>query len=105
MLAGGTKALTDRYVQQRRLIYLAGAEDLQVFEDDCGSVIQGKTRRERSFGFLKSLWQLYPNAMKGDLHNRLLVPGVPHDHMLMYQSPQGQEALFGKDMQGNSKED
>ncbi|CAB9528001.1 expressed unknown protein [Seminavis robusta] len=93
--AGGIQALSHRYVTQRRVVYLAGGEDLQVFADDCGSVIQGNTRRERSRRFMMSLWEAYPKEMKAQLHTRLVVPGVPHDHALMFQSAEGQEALFG----------
>jgi predicted nucleic acid-binding Zn ribbon protein len=69
----------------------------QVFDDDCGSVMQGQTRRQRSREFMASLHELYPEEMKMDLHTRLLVKGVPHDHCLMFQSPEGQRALFGED--------
>ena len=94
-IAGGAKALAHRYVAQRNVVYLAGGEDLEVFDDDCGSVIQGKTRRERSRKFMASLHELYPQEMKAQLHTRLVAEGVPHDHTLMFQSPAGQEALFG----------
>ena len=99
--AGGAASLAYRYVTERRVVYLAGGEDMEVFEDECGSVIQGKTRRERSLHFLMSLQQMYPEEMKKQgLHNRLVVPGVPHDHSLMFQSSEGQQALFGDDNYG-----
>ena len=44
---------------------------------------------------MASLHKLYPQEMETGLHERLLVKGVPHDHSLMFQSPEGQRALFG----------
>ena len=94
--AGGAQALARRYVTERHLVYLAGGEDKEIFDDDCGSVIQGQTRLERSHAFMMSLSNVFPQEMTRGKHTRLFVPGVPHDHMLMFQSPQGQEALFGE---------
>jgi hypothetical protein len=95
--AGGPQAMAHRYVTRRRLIYIAGGEDLEIFDDDCGSVFQGQTRLERSHAYIMSLLRVFPQEMKrSKKHTRLVVPGVPHDHMLMFQSPEGQEALFGE---------
>ena len=93
--AGGARSLAHRYVTQRNVVYLAGGADLEVFDDDCGSVIQGQTRRERSQKFMASLQEVYPQEMKNELHTRVVAMGIPHDHTLMFQSPAGQEALFG----------
>ena len=95
--AGGVEALARRYVAERQLIYLAGGADTQIFEDECGSVLQGQTRRERSERYMASLHELYPKEMKTHCrHTRLVAEGIPHDHTLMFQSPAGQKALFGE---------
>ena len=94
--AGGAAAMARRYVTQRQVVYLAGEEDLEIFDDDCGSRMQGSTRRERSRQYVSSLMEAYPEEMKHHKNQkRVLVMGSPHDHLLMFQSAEGQQAMFG----------
>lgn len=87
--AVGIPALIERYAT-RDLVYLAGEEDT-IPNGDCQDLLQGAFRRERSANFFASLSQIYDKL----IHHRLVVQGVPHDHALMFQSPEGQLALFG----------
>lgn len=88
--AGGIDAVVERYAS-RNIIYLSGEQDV-LYNGDCEAVMQGPNRWVRSQRFFAALHQVY-----GDNHGhrRWAVPNVHHDHCLMYQSPQGQLALFG----------
>ena len=88
--AGGVAALIDRY-PSRDVVYLAGELDV-IPNGDCEAKLQGDYRRIRSQRFMAALREIYGRPV----HHRLVVAGVHHDHCLMYQSPEGQEALLGK---------
>ena len=93
------------------MIYLSGEEDV-LFNGDCNDRIQGPNRRVRSERYYDALQQYYPSTTPTTTtshqnigstslrrsphrHQRFIVPNVPHNHCLMYQSVQGQTALFG----------
>jgi pimeloyl-ACP methyl ester carboxylesterase len=89
LLAGGVEAVKSRY-PSRDVVYLAGELDVER-NGDCRDRLQGHFRRERSERFFYTLREIY----KRPVHHRLVVQGVHHDHCLMFQSPEGREALFG----------
>lgn len=88
-VAGGVAAIVKRYAT-RDVVYLAGELDV-IPNGDCMERLQGHFRRVRSERFYKSLKEIYGHQ----IHRRLVVMGVHHDHALMFQSPEGYEALFG----------
>jgi hypothetical protein len=95
-IAGGIDVVIQRYAH-RHLIYLSGNEDI-LFNGDCNDHLQGPNRRTRSERYYDALQQYYPPKLHSTTHRheRWIVPNVPHNHCLMYQSIQGQQALFGK---------
>jgi hypothetical protein len=90
----GVQVIVERYGLQRNVIYLAGQLDVLPNGGVCQETIQGDYRLQRSFRFFKSLPEIYKD-MKRVHHYRLVVHGVHHDHCLMFQSPEGQQAMFG----------
>lgn len=82
-------AIIERYAL-RDVVYLVGEMDV-LPNGDCEARMQGSYRRERSAHFFASLKAVYGRQV----HHRLVVAGVHHDHALMFQSPEGQVALFG----------
>ena len=88
-VAGGTDAVVQRY-QTRDVVYLAGEMDV-LPNGQCMATMQGPFRRARSEYFFASLKEIYGYPV----HHRLVVSDVNHDHCLMFQSPEGQQALFG----------
>ena len=110
--AGGINVIIERYAD-RNVIYLSGEEDV-LFNGDCNDRIQGPNRRVRSERYYDALQQYFPSntptpatttshqnigstslRRSPHRHQRFIVPNVPHNHCLMYQSVQGQTALFG----------
>jgi len=93
------KAVFQRYAS-RDVVYLSGERDTEVLgpqicEDDG---YQGPTRRERSERFyasLQALWEeVNVNGDERQVHDRILVENVGHDHALMFQSEEGLRGLF-----------
>lgn len=88
--AGGVDAIVQRY-PTRDVVYLSGEQDVYgTGEDDCQDQLQGAFRRERSEYYMASLQIIFGRPV----HRRMVVPGVPHDHALMFQSVEGMHALF-----------
>ena len=87
--AGGIDAVIRRYAN-REIIYLSGEQDI-LWNGYCEAMVQGPNRLTRSSNFFDSLKHVYGR----NVHRRWTVPNVHHDHCLMFQSPQGQRALFG----------
>lgn len=87
--AGGIDKVIERY-PQRDVIYLSGEQDI-LPNGLCEDQLQGGFRRERSEHYISALKEVYGASV----HSRLVVPNVHHDHCLMFQSEQGQRALFG----------
>jgi predicted esterase len=91
----------------RDIIYLSGQRDIE----ELGSQIchgkedgyQGPSRRERSERFFASLQARAKEVEfcgRSDggttqIHDRKLVKNVGHDHALIFQSPEGIQAMFG----------
>jgi len=95
--AGGIDPIVARY-PNRDIVYLAGEQDV-IPNGDCQDKLQGNFRRVRSENFVKALKEIYGK----DVHRRLVVKGVPHDHTLMYQSEEGQAGLWGEALQTNEQ--
>jgi hypothetical protein len=95
---GGVDEIIRRY-PSRDIVYLAGEQDI-IPNGDCQDQLQGAFRRVRSENFMASLERIYHRPV----HRRYVASGIPHDHTLLYQSPEGQQALFGDseaDMKGS----
>lgn len=90
--SGGTNAVIHRYAT-RDVVYLAGELDVLPNGVYCMERIQGKYRRIRSERFYESLKVIYGRQV----HRRAVVKGVHHDHALMFQSPEGQQALWDEE--------
>lgn len=90
-MAGGVAAVVDRY-RTRSVVYLSGGLDTLPQDDTCRAQLQGQHRRERSARFVSSLAEVYGRPV----HRRLVGHGIPHDHCLLFQSPEGRQALFGE---------
>jgi pimeloyl-ACP methyl ester carboxylesterase len=88
-LPGGISSMIARYAT-RDVIYLSGQYDI-LPNGNCEDQMQGQYRRMRSARFYHSLSTIYGHP----IHHRYVIPGVHHDHCLMFQSPIGQEAIFG----------
>jgi len=88
--AGGKVPIARRY-NARYVVYLAGEKDV-LANGFCMEQMQGVNRRERSKHFFMSEKALHGGS---GLHRRLVVAGVYHNHALMFQSPEGHEAMFG----------
>jgi len=84
--------LAHRY-STRNVVYLSGQNDTQRFFRTCMADFQGTYRRERSKNFFHSLEKYFGKKT----HRRLIVDDVGHDHALIFESPQGIEAMFGID--------
>jgi hypothetical protein len=82
-LAGGMEEVVRRYPAAGEMDVLPNGQ--------CAATMQGPYRRARSANFVSSLKDICERSV----HHRLVVSGVNHDHCLMFQSPEGQQALFG----------
>lgn len=60
-------------------------------ETTCMDMLQGYNRRYRAEHYVKHLANVFGHAV----HNSSVVPGVGHDHSLMFESLQGQALIFG----------
>lgn len=91
LMGGDRSKLAHRY-STRNVIYLSGHNDTEKLDRTCMAEVQGTYRRERSEYFFQSLEKYFGKKT----HRRLVVDDVGHDHALMFESPQGIEAMFGK---------
>jgi hypothetical protein len=87
--AGGVQSIVARF-PYRDVVYLSGELDT-LHNGDCEDKLQGPNRRTRSVNFFHSLQEIYDRKV----HRHVLVKGVHHDHCLMFNSPEGLQALFG----------
>jgi hypothetical protein len=97
----GTEALVQRF-SSRQVTYLAGSRDICPVSDGdekpwcdshgletaCGDIWQGRNRWERHVHYLISLDRL------GVDYREYIVPGVGHDHSLIFTSAEGLRAIF-----------
>ncbi|CAJ1932485.1 unnamed protein product [Cylindrotheca closterium] len=67
-------------------------------ETTCMDELQGHTRMERGNLYMESLQYIWAKSTT-HCHKRMIVPGVGHDHSLMFNSAVGMEAIFGKQQQ------
>jgi pimeloyl-ACP methyl ester carboxylesterase len=81
------------YLSRRVTILNGGADTVQNgdMDTDCGAMLQGPNRAARGANFYRRIHGLYPNAP----HDRIVVPGVDHDHYALFESPLALGALFG----------
>jgi pimeloyl-ACP methyl ester carboxylesterase len=93
--------LTQRFAA-RQVVYLAGSQDVcnvtghqegwcysHGLEMTCMDEIQGSNRLERNLRYVSSLFKMEVP------YTRIVIPGVGHDHSLMFNSPNGLRAIFG----------
>jgi len=91
-----------RRFAERQVIYMAGTQDVcdvsgqdpgwcysHGLETTCMDRLEGCNRWERNLRYLSSL------RLVGVSHERMIVPGVGHDHSFMFNSVQGLQAIFG----------
>jgi pimeloyl-ACP methyl ester carboxylesterase len=96
--AGGqtAKQLEENYVK-RDVVYLLGQQDSDpkqpALDKSCEAQAQGANRLARGRNYFAYLKRLHPQGLSQQL---IEVPGVGHDGDGMFNSPQGQKALFGQ---------
>ena len=108
-VANNGTELVERFLLHRKVVYLAGGADRcnvsgmdrtgwcysHGLETECVDELQGPNRRKRSRRYFKSLQRLLIMQSAGSRgppsHVRFLVPGVGHDHALMFQSEVGSQ--------------
>jgi pimeloyl-ACP methyl ester carboxylesterase len=89
---------------KRSMYYMVGSQDVCTvpgnskgwcsshgLESTCMDRMQGRNRWERNSRYMDSLRLVGV----GETHNRIVVPGVGHDHSLMFNSKQGIAAIYG----------
>ncbi|KAG7364900.1 hypothetical protein IV203_038103 [Nitzschia inconspicua] len=103
-LAKNVTAVLERY-KTRNVYYLVGGLDRcnvseseasgwchsHGLETKCMDMWQGSNRYERNSRYVASLRRL---GFGGKHHQRLVIPGVGHDHSMMFQSPNGIHAIY-----------
>lgn len=105
---GDNSDLFCRYAS-RDIVYLSGQRDVETLGSQiCGKGredgYQGPSRRERSERFFAAL-QLRGGEVEfcrretKQVHDRHVVKNVGHDHALIFQSPEGIQAIFGYELQ------
>ncbi|KDD70833.1 alpha/beta fold hydrolase [Pseudomonas mandelii] len=90
------KQLEENYVK-RDVVYLLGQQDSDpkqpALDKSCEAQAQGANRLARGRNYFAYLKRLHPQGLSQQL---IEVPGVGHDGDGMFNSPQGQKALFGQ---------
>ncbi|MGZ7457615.1 alpha/beta hydrolase [Pseudomonas sp. Ma2-10] len=90
------KQLEETYVK-RDVVYLLGQQDSDPkqpsMDKSCEAQAQGANRLARGRNYFAYLKRLHPQGLSQQL---IEVPGVGHDGDEMFNSPQGQKALFGQ---------
>jgi len=73
--------------------FLLGEQDTleDGLDESCAAMLQGRNRWERGQAYFHYLENYYPSSK----HHRVTVPGVGHDHGLIFQSKEGMATLFG----------
>ncbi|SAI40205.1 poly(aspartic acid) Hydrolase [Bordetella ansorpii] len=92
-------ALEQRYAQ-RRVTYLLGEKDTDpdhpALDKGCEAEAQGPFRLARGQSYFQYLQKRHPQGLAQRV---VTVPGVGHSGKGMFNSPQGQAALFGEPVQ------
>lgn len=100
--AGNASAIAKRYAS-RTVIYLSGEYDtIPQTNDRCGNALQGENRHERALRFYSGL-QEYFGTPDPPIHDFRTIRQSNHDHALMFQSPQGRDAILGKSSVGAAR--
>lgn len=90
------KQLKENYVK-RDVVYLLGQQDSDpkqpALDKSCEAQAQGTNRLARGRYYFAYLKRLHPQGLSQQL---IEVPGVGHDEDGIFNSPQGQKALFGQ---------
>lgn len=90
------KQLEENYVK-RDVVYLLGQQDSDpkqpALDKSCEAQAQGANRLIRGRNYFAYLKRLHPQGLSQQL---IEVPGVGHDGDGMFNSPEGQKALFGQ---------
>jgi hypothetical protein len=87
-------AAAERMFLTRRVTILnGGADSFQNGDMDasCGGNLEGQSRVVRGANFFARMRSIAPGAP----HDRIVVPGVDHDHLALYDSAQASTVLFG----------
>ncbi|MDI3275045.1 alpha/beta hydrolase [Pseudomonas sp. MDT1-16] len=88
--------LKENYVK-RDVVYLLGQQDIDpkqpALDKSCEAQAQGANRLIRGRNYFAYLKRLHPQGLSQQL---IEVPGVGHDGEGMFNSPEGQKALFGQ---------
>ncbi|MHC8341148.1 alpha/beta hydrolase [Pseudomonas sp. HLT2-19-2] len=88
--------LKENYVK-RDVVYLLGQQDSDpkqpALDKSCEAQAQGANRLIRGRNYFAYLKRLHPQGLSQQL---IEVPGVGHDGDGMFNSPEGQKALFGQ---------
>jgi hypothetical protein len=99
MRTPGLDGIRSQYLS-RQVVYLLGGADTDPNDDsldtDCEAMIQGSQRLERGTIYYNYLQHYYGSAVLGT-HTKSIVPGVGHDHQLMFDSDAGRKFLFDYD--------
>jgi pimeloyl-ACP methyl ester carboxylesterase len=82
---------------KRDVVYLLGQQDIDpnhpALDKRCEAQAQGANRLARGRNYFDYLKRLHPQGLSQQL---IEVPGVGHDGDGMFNSPEGQKALFGQ---------
>lgn len=94
---GQTPALLEENYVKRDIVYLLGQQDIDpnhpALDKSCEAKAQGAYRLARGRNYFEYLKRLHPQGLSQQL---IEVPGVGHDGDGMFNSPEGQKALFGQ---------
>lgn len=93
---GRTPEQLEENYAKRDIVYLLGQQDTDpnhpALDKRCEAKAQGANRLIRGRNYFEYLKRLYPQGLSQQL---IEVPGVGHDGDGMFNSPEGQRALFG----------
>lgn len=87
-------AQAERMFLTRRVTILNGGGDTfnnGDMDTSCQAMLEGPSRLARGANFFARMRQLAPGAP----HDRVIVPGVDHDHLAMFDAVQARTVLFG----------
>ncbi|MHC8288924.1 alpha/beta hydrolase [Pseudomonas sp. XS1P51] len=92
---GRTPEQLEENYAKRDIVYLLGQQDIDpnhpALDKRCEAKAQGANRLIRGRNYFEYLKRLHPQGLKQQL---IEVPGVGHDGDGMFNSPEGQKALF-----------
>lgn len=94
---GQTPAQLQENYATRDIVYLLGQQDIDpnhpALDKSCEAKAQGANRLARGRNYFAYLKRLHPQGLSQQL---IEVPGVGHDGDGMFNSPEGQKALFSE---------